>query len=263
MDRRPHPRPLRPGAGRSLRAGRQAHLRRVPRAAAHQRGLRRHALPGHRGAARPPRNAQAPRPGHLRPELPPDRAGAGHSPVEALPRPEDRARQQHPSPGREGHRARLRHRGLEPARPRARGHPPPARPGPQLHRRDPVAPRIPQVRQHRDGRRHAHSPRLPVGLRHRPRGAAHEHHARDAGANPQPRRAPVATGAAAALKSRRYRVFSARPRAPGPPGRWCRRRCRSRGPSRGRSGSTGRPPRLRRSRSTASGRPAPAAPAAA
>ena len=127
LDRRPHPRPLRPGAGRGLRAGRQADLRRVPRAAADQRGLRRHAVPGHREAARHPETLRHRDPvtydqnfhdieiveGTRLSQLYPRRAHARvnsihHQGIKDL------------APG-------LRGRGLEPARPRARGDPPPRR----------------------------------------------------------------------------------------------------------------------------------------
>ena len=133
---RSRPGPVRPGPGGGLRGGRQADLRRLPRPAADQRRLRRHALPGHRGAARPSGDAQAPRPGDLRPELPRHRVRAGHQAGAAVPGHRQRARQQHPPPGDQGPGAGFRGRGLQPARPGARSDPPPvgARPAATLPR---------------------------------------------------------------------------------------------------------------------------------
>ena len=122
--RRPHPRPYEIALVRAFVEGRQAGVRDLPRPAADQRRLRRHALPGHptqRPEALVHRDA-----GRLRPQLPP----RGWSPAAGWPRCcQGRAapdHQQRPPPGVKDLRPASRSSAL-PGRRHGRGHP--------LHRR--------------------------------------------------------------------------------------------------------------------------------
>src|SRR6185369_6559541 len=125
LGRRPHSRRVRDRPGGRLRARRQARVRRLPRPAAAQRRLWRHAVPGHPDPAA--RGAGASQCRRLRPQLPhhryPARVAAGRS----VPRAVARQGQQHPPSGHQGPRARLRGGGGEQRGRPDRGDPPQGR----------------------------------------------------------------------------------------------------------------------------------------
>ena len=151
---------------RAFMAERQARARRMPRRAAHQRRLRRHALPGHRHAAR--RRAQSSQLGHLRREHARHLDRRGVRTCASVSRRDARQDQLGASPGGEGPRPRSRRRGMVGARSRHRGA---ALERPVVRVRGAVAPGVPRPQGRFDHRRHADSRRLP---RSRQGCAAHE-----------------------------------------------------------------------------------------